>query len=197
MSLPYTVKNNNYHNNKKNSTIYTPAALSNYLYELLHAHINPKVIVDPSIGRGSLVKPWRNKKCTTIGIDIDKRSKRYCNKFICSKFEDIKKWTYKMPDLILVNPPFNGAPGRKLYSEVFLRQIVELFGSNVPVVLFAPMGFRLNLTVNSSRWNWLKETIEISSIISLPKNCFNEVVFHTEILIFNMPKLKAHYFMCA
>ena len=163
----------------------------------MHAYISPKVILDPSIGRGSLIKPWRNKKCRIIGIDIDKQSKNYCDKFIHSKFEDVESWSYKMPDLILCNPPFNGATGRKLYSEVFLRQIVELFNNKVPVVLFTPMGFRLNLTVNSSRWNWLISTIDISSIISLPKNCFNEVIFHTEILIFNMPKLKPHYFLCA
>ena len=197
MSLPYSVKNNNYHKNQKNSTIYTPNSVSKYLYEILHTHINPKVILDPSIGQGSLIKPWRNKKCTIIGIDIDKRSKNYCDKFIHSKFEDVESWPHKIPDLILCNPPFNGAAGRKLYSEVFLRQIVGLFGNKVPVVLFAPMGFRLNLTVNSSRWNWLINTIDISSIISLPKNCFNEVIFHTEILVFNVPKLKPHYFLCA
>ena len=197
MSLPYTVKNNNYHINKKNSTIYTPHEVSQYLYEILHTHINPKVILSPSIGRGSLVKPWRKKKCTIIGIDIDKDSINYCDKFIHSKFEDIEAWSFEMPDLILCNPPFNGAKGRKLYSEVFLRKIIELFNSRVPIVLFAPMGFRLNLTVKSSRWNWLKNTIDISSIISLPKNCFDKVVFHTEILIFNVPKLKPHYFLCA
>lgn len=197
MSLPYTVKNNNYHVNKKNSTIYTPNAVSEYLYEILHTHINPKVILDPSIGEGSLIRPWRNKKRTIIGVDTDKHSKKYCDKFIHSKFEDVESWRYKTPDLILCNPPFNGAKGRKLYSEVFLRQIVELFNSQVPVVLFAPMGFRLNLTVKSARWNWLKDTIDIASIISLPKNCFNEVIFHTEILIFNIPELKPHYFLCA
>lgn len=197
MALPYTVKKNDYHKNKKNSTIYTPRDISEYLYEILHTHVNPKVILDPSIGKGSLIKPWRKKKCTIIGVDIDKKSKRYCDKFIHSKFEDVESWIYKMPDLILCNPPFNGAKGRKLYSEVFLRQIVELFSNRVPVVLFAPMGFRLNLTVKSSRWNWLKNTIGIDSIISLPKNCFDKVIFHTEILIFNVPELKPHYFLCA
>ena len=197
MSLPYTIKKNNYHRNKKNSTIYTPPAVSKYLYELLHTHINPKVILDPSIGEGSLTNPWKNRKCKIIGVDIDKRSKNYCDKFIHSKFEDVEIWPYKTPDLIVCNPPFNGAKGKKLYSEVFLRKIVELFNSRVPVVLFVPMGFRLNQTLKSARWNWLKETIEISSIISLPCDCFNKVKFHTEILIFNIPKLKSHYLLCA
>ena len=197
MSLPYTVTKNNYHINKKNSTIYTPPEASNYLYEVLHDYINPKVILEPAIGRGSLVEPWSKKKCTIIGVDIDKRSKNYCDKFIHSKFENIETWAFETPDLIICNPPFNGAEGKKLYSEVFLRKIVELFGNRVPVVLFAPMGFRLNQTLRSSRWNWLKETIEISSIISLPCDCFNKIKFHTEILIFNVPKLKPHYLLCA
>jgi len=197
MSLPYTIKNNNYHNNKKNSTIYTPPEVSNFLYEILHTHITPKVILDPSIGKASLVEPWISKKCSIIGVDIDKHSKKHCDTFIHSKFEDVASWSYKTPDLILCNPPFNGAKNRKLYSEVFLRHIVKLFGNNVPVVLFAPMGFRLNQTLRSSRWKWLKDNVEISSIISLPCECFDKVKFHTEILIFNMPKLKPHYLLCA
>ena len=197
MSLPYTLRNNNYHKSKKNSAIYTPPAVSEYLYEILHTHVSREVILDPAIGEGSLVKPWQKKKCIIIGVDIDKHSKNCCDKFIHSKFEDVKTWIYRTPDLILCNPPFNGAKGKKLYSEVFLRKIVELFGNRVPVVLFAPMGFRLNQTLRSSRWNWLKETIEISSIVSLPCDCFEKVKFHTEILIFNVPKLKPHYLLCA
>ena len=197
MSLPYTVKKNNYFKNKKNSTIYTPCAVSEYLYKVLHSHIRPKVILDPSIGRGSLIKPWQDRKCKIIGVDIDKHSKKYCDRFIHSKFEDVKTWSFKTPDLVICNPPFNGAKGKKLYSEVFLRKIIELFDNKVPIALFVPMGFRLNQTLRSSRWNWLKETIEISSIISLPCDCFVKVKFHTEILIFNVPELKPHYLLCA
>ena len=165
MSLPYTVSKNNYHKNKKNSTIYTPPEVSEYLYKVLHSYVNPKVILDPA------------KKI--IGVDINKHSKKHCDTFMHSKFEDIGSWSFEMPDLILCNPPFNGAKNRKLYSEVFLRKIVELFGKSVPIALFTPMGFRLNQTLRSSRWNWLKETIEISSIISLPCDCFEKVKFHT------------------
>lgn len=195
MALPYNIKHNNHFKHKKNSTIYTPRSVSEYIYSLLHTHIRPKVIIDPAIGRGSLVRPWRCKRCKIIGIDIDKQSKRYCDKFIHSKFEDIAEWSYEMPSLVLCNPPFNGAKGRKLYSEVFLRHIVTLFTNRVPIVLFAPMGFRLNQTIKSIRWNWLKNTLDIASIISLPSNCFDRVKFHTEILIFNVPNLKPHYLL--
>ena len=197
MSLPYTIAQNNYHNNQKNSTIYTPPEVSEYLYGILYAYIRPEVILDPAIGKGSLIEPWRKKKCKIIGVDIDRNSRRYCDTFIHSKFENIEGWEFETPELVICNPPFNGAKGKKLYSEVFLRKIVELFGNSVPVVLFAPMGFRLNQTLRSSRWNWLKDTIEISSIISLPCDCFDKVKFHTEILIFNVPELKPHYLLCA
>ena len=195
MSLPYNISKNNYFKNKKDSTVYTPPSVSEYLHSRLNTHISPKVIVDPSIGKGSLVAPWKKKGCKVIGIDIDKHSRKYCDKFIHGRFEDIGEWPCDMPDLVVCNPPFNGATGRKLYSEVFLRQIVRLFGNRVPVVLFAPMGFRLNQTIKSVRWQWLKNTIDIASIISLPSNCFEKVKFHTEILIFNVPNLKPHYLL--
>jgi hypothetical protein len=35
----------------------------------------------------------------------------------------------------------------------------------------------------------------ISSIISLPRDIFGSVDFHCEVLLFNMPRLKPHYFL--
>jgi type I restriction enzyme M protein len=191
------MKRNNYKLKPKNSTVYTPSEVSQYLYDIISCHIKPKVIFDPSIGKGSLTKPWESKSVKIIGSDINAKSKNYCDTFLRSKFEDIEDWPYRNPDLILCNPPFNAAKGRKLYPEIFLRHIVRLFGNNVPIVLFAPMGFRLNQTMRSSRWNWLKDNLEISSIISLPTDCFDGVKFHSEILIFNIPQLKPHYLVCA
>ena len=37
--------------------------------------------------------------------------------------------------------------------------------------------------------------MEITSIISLPLNVFERVEFHSEILIFGLPELKAHYWL--
>lgn len=196
MALPYSVKKNNYYLNPKNSAVYTPPEISEYIYDVLHTHVNPKVILDPAIGKGALTRPWK-RTSTIIGVDIDKNSKRYCDKFIHGKFEQIENWFHAIPDLVICNPPFNKANGRKLYPEVFLRHIVELFGNSIPTVLFVPMGFRLNQTFRSARWNWLKDNLEISSIISLPCDCFNNVKFHSEILIFNINELKPHYLACA
>ncbi len=192
----YNIRINNYQNNKKNSSICTPEPLSQYLHGILSAHIQPKVIFDPSIGQGSLTKPWDDGTVKIIGSDIDPSSKNYCDIFIEGKFEDITTWDYELPNLILCNPPFNGAPKRKLYPEIFLRHMVDLFGNRVPIVLFTPMGLRLNSKKVSPRWNWLKDNMEITSIISLPLDCFEGVKFHAEILIFNVPELKAHYSAC-
>ena len=147
------------------------------------------------IGKGSLVEPWQ-KNCHIVGVDIDWRSKKYADEFLCSKFENISEWNMSYPDLILLNPPFNNAPQKKLYPEVFIRQIVNLFGTKIPIVLFAPMGFRLNQKKRSKRWQWLRDSgLQISSIVSLPLDIFDNVRFHSEILIFNVPNLKSHYWL--
>ena len=107
-----------------------------------------------------------------------------------------------------MNPPFNidsktkkyiqeHYGGRPLLPEVWFSKAIELFGNDVPIVMFTPYGFRLNLTMESKRW--LKFTNEeypaITSIISLPKNLFEDILFHSEILIFNLPGLSGHYFV--
>jgi type I restriction enzyme M protein len=40
-----------------------------------------------------------------------------------------------------------------------------------------------------------KQYPEITSIVSLPKDVFENILFHSEVLIFNMPQLKGHYFV--
>jgi hypothetical protein len=96
---------------------------------------------------------------------------------------------------VFCNPPFNGY-GQKLGSEVWLDKILKLFGEKIPIVLFAPMGFRLNGKQKGKRWNKFinSKYPPISSIISLPRDIFPEVEFHSEILIFNLSNLQPHYF---
>ncbi|CAI2192974.1 7723_t:CDS:2, partial [Funneliformis geosporum] len=110
----------------------------------------------------------------TYGIDLEESSEAnlVTNFFTLTKprfeldcFNSCK--VKKQVILILCNPPFNGY-----------------------------VGFRLNLTTKSQRW---QKSIQgtyppISSIISLPKNIFEGVIFHSEILIFNVKGLKGHYF---
>ena len=187
----YNVNRNDYFKNSKNSAIYTPRKLAEILHSLLK-HLKPRTIVDPSVGKGSLVKPW--KQPVIIGIDIDEGGSKYCDAFIHGRFEDIDEWMFEnKPDLVLCNPPFNNAPHRELYPEVFLRKIFDLFGDEIPTVLFVPMGFRLNIRNTSQRWQWLSNMDNISSIISLPIDCFG-IKYHTEILLFNITGVKPHYF---
>ena len=179
----------------KDSTIYTPKPVSDYLHNILSPVIDPAVVLDPAIGKGSLTNPWKNKKSTIIGVDIEQGCKKYCDTFIQGKFEDIETWDFEHPDLIVCNPPFNDAAGRSLYPEVFLRKCFLFFGEKVKVVMVVPMGFRLNQRLESERWKYLSNSkARITSIISLPLDCF-EALFHTEILCFNIPKLKPHYFL--
>jgi type I restriction enzyme M protein len=62
--------------------------------------------------------------------------------------------------------------------------------------MFAPYGFRLNQTIKSRRWQaFLTGAFPpISSILSLPKDIYQDVLFHSEVLFFNIPGLKPHDF---
>ena len=69
----YRVDRNNFYANQKKATIYTPDYVSEFLYDLLHAHIrqNVGVVIDPCVGTGSLLKPWKHNRYRTLGIDIE------------------------------------------------------------------------------------------------------------------------------
>ena len=85
---------------------------------------------------------------------------------------------------------------RPLLPEVWLSRIVELWGKEVPTILFAPYGMRLNQSAKSGRWQrFVNGTYpEIVSIVALPKDVYDNVLFHSEVLIFNIEGLKGHYF---
>jgi predicted RNA methylase len=190
----YCVNKNNYFKKPKNSTVYTPESVVEQIYEVIQqSRLDVKVVLDPALGTANLLRPFTNVK--KIGVDIDDVGKRNVNQFIHKKFEDTTLQDYKwMPDLVVVNPPFNGCSGRKLYSEVFLKHIVELFG-DVPIAMITPYGLRLNQKMRSPRWQWMRDNTQITSVMSLPLDIFEGVKFHSEVLFFNLPKIKAHYFL--
>ncbi len=213
MAAPLTVKRNDYRKNKKNSTVYTPTGVAQFLFDILSpkftAHLEPQcqvlskykssypgrpfTVFDPSIGSGRLTNPWYDIGCQIIGCDINDQG-ALCNTFDESTFES-RQYTWN-PDLVLCNPPFNGCQGKRLYSEVFLKKIFDLFGYQQPTVLFVPMGFRLNQRKKSKRWRWLRDCgAKITNIISLPLDIFEGVEFHVEIVIFNIDGLEPHYFL--
>ena len=184
--------------NPKSSTIYTPAFLVEQIWNIIdEAGIEYKTILDPSIGSGNLIKDVQDK--LVIGVDIEDKGLSV-NKFVQKKFEETTIDDYELfgnkVDLIICNPPFNGHPSRKLYPEVFLRHMTELFG-NIPIVMITPPTLRLNQRKNSSRWKWMRDNVEISSILTLPIDIFENTLFHSEVIFFNFPRknIKAHYFL--
>jgi len=190
----YSVKKNNYNTNPKDSTVYTPSSVVQKIYEVIEqSGLKPDVVLDPAVGTGNLIKPFKNVK--KMGVDIDDIGKKSVNQFIKKKFEDTTVDDYKwVPDLVICNPPFNNCPGRRLYTEVFLRHAIELFGT-IPVVMITPYGLRLNQKMSSERWHWMRDHTEITGIMTLPLDIFEGVLFHSEVLFFNLPKIKAHYYL--
>jgi len=104
----------------------------------------------------------------------------------------------KFGDLVICNPPFNRdtkIKGRRLVPELFFDRAVELWGSTLAMVLICPMGFRLNQRKKSTRWRKLRISPQITSIVSLPLDIFEGVLFHSEVLMFGVHGLPAHSFL--
>jgi len=200
MASPLTVVRNNYQKNPKDSAIHTPPGVARFLFDILHKakpfaerSLTDLIVLDPAIGKGNLVAPWFDAGCHIIGCDVTNIG-LLCHRYYQGRFEDQRD--LPRPDLVLCNSPFNGAPGKQLYPEVFLRHIFDLWGPRTPAVMFVPMGFRLNQRRKSTRFRWLRDCgARITSIVSLPLDTFPNVAFHAEILIFNVAGIQPHYFL--
>lgn len=177
--------------------IATPPAIARVIHRLVK-HIKPKRILDPSCGIGNLLEPWLDIALCT-GVETNYNHVLFAeSKGIIVQHEDFESYSNTaVPDLILMNPPWSAHPSRGNYTEIFLKQITELYGSKIPLVLLCPMGLRLNQRWISKRWRWIAENWEISSIMACPSNLYPTVDFHNEILFFNLPKLKPHYWAIA
>lgn len=200
----YRVDRNNYFKNVKNSVVYTPSRVSKFIFNIVNSRLDKsKLIYDPCVGKGSLLIPFKKAGYKVIASDIKKQGfarTKELNYLMINK-SMIK---FSRPGLVIMNPPFNKTNihipkkygGRPLLSEVFFQKTLELFGNNIPMVLFTPYGFRLNQSIGSARLNKFitGEYPKICSIISLPKNIFENVLFHSEILLFNFKGLDGHYF---
>jgi len=203
----YRVDRNNFYKHEKKATIFTPDYVSEFLFNLVHKYVNKNgLIVDPCVGQGSLLKPFKRNGFDVLGIDIENQG---FPKTIVKNYLEIKRGEIKgKVSLVIMNPPFNidsktkkyiqeNYGGRPLLPEVWFSKAIGLFGHDVPIVMFTPYGFRLNQSDTSKRWQKFitKEYPEITSIVSLPKDVFEGILFHSEVLIFNLPKLKGHYFV--
>jgi type I restriction enzyme M protein len=224
MANPLTTKRNKYYQNPKDSSVMTPKGVADFLYLLtyhLFVNVDDFIVLDPCCGSGNLLAPFKHKT-ETIGIDLESQQFEVPpDLFVKHNFLDIEKGKvypaigeesdYDLildkPGLVLCNPPFNTYEdnrtwmkehnlGKALLPEVFADKIFELYGDDVRLILFVPMGMRLNQRTFSKRWRKMRDKYpDISSIISLPLNIFPNVEFHNEILIFNIDGLKPHYFL--
>jgi len=205
----YRVDRNNFYEREKKATIFTPDYVSEFLYDLVSPHIDKGgLVIDPCVGEGSLLKPWKRNGHEVLGIDIEQQGfpRTLVKNYLEVKQGDIKR----KPSLVIMNPPFNidhktkayireHYGGRPLLPEVWFAKAVELFGHDVPIVMFTPYGFRLNQTDMSKRWMKFAsgEYPPIRSIVSLPKDVFEGILFHSEVLIFNLPMPSGHYFVAS
>jgi hypothetical protein len=175
--------NNQINTKKKRNDIPTPECVCEFLYDIIIEHYNPKCILDNSAGDGRLTKRFVN--ASTISYEIKE------GKDFLEETEEIDC------DFVLFNPPFNTGGSKKLICERFLEHTFKLIkDKNIPVMMFAPMGFRLNQHCYSKRWKKLRDNYpDITTIISLPLDIYTGIDFHNEIVCWNTDKLKAHYFL--
>lgn len=196
IAATYTGQGRKYDRDHK---IYTPTWLAKRLFDIVRPVVRPHTVLDPCVGSGQLLEPW-HESANTIGVDVDAHCPLWADWFFQYPFDLLTTWSHKIPDLIMCNPPFNGSGDsqeRMMYPEVFLRTIVSLFGSDSRIILFVPHGFRMNCSTQSKRFKWLSspDAPQITSIMSLQNNVFPEVTICSEILVFNVPGLKPHYFL--
>ena len=79
---------------------------------------------------------------------------------------------------------------------MFFDKCLEVWGKELKMVMIAPMGFRLNQRMKSTRWKKLRDCgVDITSILSLPLDIFPGVQFHSEVLFFNIEAEKSHFFL--
>jgi len=178
-----SVYNKAENNTKKRSDTPTPIELCDYIYSLLKDRCDNNItyILDPCSGDRRLTNNFINASITNYEI---------------KEGTDFLKETNKLNHIncVICNPPFNHGQGRKLATEVFLDKILELCNHNIPILIICPMGFRLNIQKSSKRLKKFKNIYpEISTIISLPVDCFEDTLYHSECICFNTPFLKPHY----
>ena len=164
----------------KRSDTPTPTNVCDFIYDLLKDK-GFKKILDPACGDKRLTEKF---DCEKINLDI-------------KEGQDFLLMEDKIDcDLVIVNPPFNQGKGKVFMPELFMDKIIELCGKNVSIVMITPMGFRLNQKKTSKRLKKIRSIYPpITSIISLPVDCFDNTLFHTEILCFNLNTLEPHYLL--
>lgn len=224
----HSTKKNQYNYNRKDHAIFTPPPVCEWLAKILEPEI-PRggTILDPACGGGNLLDPFEDTY-TTIGCDIEDYGAEL-DHFVKDDFLTWKAGDYGI-DIVVMNPPYNHTKesaktyGRStLLPELFADKCFKLFGTKVKMIMFTPMGLRLNIRKQKesqgNRYDKIRDNWgDITSIVSLPMDIFHNVDFdpskpvqirntkkgimksnilrketQQEILFFNMPDLKPHY----
>ncbi|MCF6339952.1 MAG: hypothetical protein L3J10_04260 [Sulfurimonas sp.] len=181
----------------KNSTVFTPERLSKTIFNIINNTYNFKTIFDPCIGEnGGMTKFFFENEYKVIGADIDKKGEEHCHLFFNQDIKQSNIPENVKPDLIVMNPPFNGN-GRGdnlLYPHLFLKEMFDRFGEEIPVVMITGDNFLNNNSMHSKRLKYISDgKFKITSIMTLPLDTFEDVKFNTQVLFFNMPKLQPYY----
>jgi len=161
----------------------TPPGVCRFLHDLIAPKYGVKTILDPCAGRGNLTRPW--KGCKVIAYEATK------GRDFFSSPDRIEA------DLVLCNPPWSGG-GKSAKSPIamFLERILKVVPKGTPIALIAHWSFRMDQDRGSTRWRWLRdECPAITGIITLPHDIWSDAKVHSEILLFNLPKLRSHYFL--
>ena len=172
MAAPLTTARNKYTENEKNSTIYTPKGVCDFIYDLLYVFVcntlveeKKTIIVDTSVGSGNLLRPFISNLLLhrflgyDTNNDLDRPQKIDFAKKNFLKLKKIDVADYKdKVGLVIQNPPFNNTEesreflksikkGKSLLPELFLDKTWELYGEDVPCICITPHGTRLNQRV--------------------------------------------------
>lgn len=179
----HSVTKNNYLKEGKSHTIFTPPAVCEWIAKIVEPEMEDvKIVFDPACGSGNLLAPFKDK--IRMGADIFNFDKDEDIVFLKGDFLDWKKDNYGKVDFIPMNPPYNHTDesrakwGRStLFPELFADKCFELFGKDVKMILFTPMGLRLNTRCNKNKQGERYKNIrdnwgEITSIVSLPLDLF-------------------------
>jgi hypothetical protein len=183
---------NDYHNNKKSSTVQTPLFLSDHLFYKLPERLQKGKCLDIGCNKGNLSRLYHEK----IGVDPMDWSNEFTGEFIHKSFMETTKLDYSfIPDIGVSNSPFN-TEGNKKYSVLidtklgkyrcrmismhFAIHFFELFGYDKPLMLFASVGFCNNQKLHNKgahgwkRYTFLKECgAKITGKVSLPLDVWN------------------------
>jgi hypothetical protein len=154
----YNTSRNNFYDDPKNSTVFTPPGVSQFIFDIVADKIDKsRPVFDPCVGEGSLLHPFDEAGFHTIGLDIYDYG--YKNTILHNFLTFDAKQT-ALPSLVIANPPFNidqrtkaiiaaQYGGRPLLPEVWLQKTISLFGKDIPIILFAPYGLRLKQSLYS------------------------------------------------